>query len=113
MLIRNKSVLYTEKDFKKDYGISPSQWAWVTALSGGHNGIPGFPGIGEKKAIEIAKDDKRLIQFVKENPKSLLYYNLSKLPLFEIKNIPEITFPKKQNFLEVELFLRNLNFKVE
>lgn len=112
-LIRNKSVLYTEEDFEKDYGIPTSKWAWVVALSGGHNGLPGFPGIGEKKAIEIVKSDSRLLRFVNEYPKSLLYYQLAKLPLFEIKDVPKITFPKKRNLLEAELFLRGLNFKVE
>lgn len=112
-LIRNKQTLYTEEDFRKEYNISPSRWAWVSALEGGHNGLPGFEGIGKQKALKIARDENKLMKFIQENPKCILYYHLSKLPLFEIKETPKITSPTKQHFLQAELFLRNLNFKME
>lgn len=43
--------LYTEEDFRRDYGIEPAQWAKYRALAGdSSDGIPGVPGIGPVKA---------------------------------------------------------------
>lgn len=46
--------LYTEKDFRKEYGISPVIWSKIKAMGGcSSDNIPGLPRIGEKTAIKF------------------------------------------------------------
>jgi DNA polymerase-1 len=47
---------FTKKDFEERYEISPEDWAEVKALAGcSSDGVPGIPGVGEKKAIQYIK----------------------------------------------------------
>lgn len=58
-LVRGKhDEQYTYADFKKAYPeIEPQDWLFMTALEGGHNGVPGFAGIGEKTAYKLVSAD--------------------------------------------------------
>ena len=50
----NKKETYTADDFRKQYGIQPFMWSEVKSLAGcSSDGVPGIPGIGEKKAIDF------------------------------------------------------------
>ena len=46
-------LLYSKKDFKDDYPQLETckQWAEVSAIEGGHNGLPGIDSVGPKTAI--------------------------------------------------------------
>ncbi len=56
-----KQRLLTERWFKREYQITPRQWAIVKAMSGCHgDGVPGVPGIGEKTALKILQEDGKL-----------------------------------------------------
>lgn len=112
VLLIRKGVCYGKGSFKRKYKINPSQWAWVSALSGGHNGLPGFKGIGEKTALKIVQDEKLLLDFVQKNPIALTYFHLSKLPLFKIKSIPEIKILTEQSIDWATVKLKCFNFKV-
>jgi len=48
---------YTIATFKRDYqDLDPSQWPLVQAITGGHNGLKGIDGVGEKTAIQYITD---------------------------------------------------------
>lgn len=50
-LVKSSEKLYTLEDFNKDYPtLEPKQWANVTALTGGHNGVPGLKRVGIARA---------------------------------------------------------------
>ncbi len=55
------SVLYTDANFRKDYGLDPWDWPKVKALVGdsGDN-IPGLEGIGIKTALGLIQRNKNL-----------------------------------------------------
>lgn len=110
-LLRGKNEVYTRSEFEQKYNIPPSQWPWVSALSGGHNGLPGFAGIGEKKALDLAKDKEGLFKFIQEHSMGLVYYFLSRLPVINV-NIP-LTFkmPTRESIINTDQFLKKLGFK--
>ena len=51
--LRRKET-YTDKAFKREWGIEPSQWAYAKAIAGdpGDN-LPGIPGVGLKTAAKF------------------------------------------------------------
>lgn len=52
---RSKKI-YTEKDFKEEFGIVPEQWAEVKAIAGcGSDNVKGIPSVGENTAIQYIK----------------------------------------------------------
>lgn len=110
---RKDIVLYDF--FREKYGIMPRQWPWVIALSGGHNCIPGFKGVGEKKALKIVKDEKTFFEFLFKNPVALLYYQAAKLPLFVMNKDKKlkITSPDNHNLDDAKTFLRDLGFRIK
>lgn len=63
-LVRGKhDEQYTYKDFKEAYpDLEPHDWVLMTALEGGHNGVPGFTGIGPKSAYRLVIDGHAAIQ---------------------------------------------------
>lgn len=49
--------MYTEKWFRKTYGVFPDNWPLVKSLMGDStDDIPGIPGVGEKTALKFVKD---------------------------------------------------------
>ena len=115
--------LYDISHFNHEYNIPISKWAWVSALSGGHNGIPGFDGIGEKKALSICREipnsrDVDVPEFIEDNiNKAKLYYHLVKLPFF-FEGIrcnflkPKIRQPTEESEKKANVFLKKLNFNI-
>ena len=55
LLATNKdNIVFDEAEFRKSYGIPPSQFVFVKALMGdSSDNIPGVPGIGEKTALKL------------------------------------------------------------
>lgn len=48
-----KKVIYTDKDFYEEYGLSPYYWSLVKAIAGcKSDNVPGVPKIGEKTACK-------------------------------------------------------------
>lgn len=51
-----KQKVFTERWFKKTYGIEPKLWAMVKAIAGCHGDeVKGVPGIGEKTALKFVQ----------------------------------------------------------
>lgn len=97
--LQRSKVLYSREDFKKDYPtISFKNFLQVKSLAGGHNGVPGFKGIGMKTALKIVKDKKRFKEFLKENEKEYLLY----------KQLTELPFPGKP--IETMYTLSSVNY---
>ncbi|MDP2365300.1 MAG: hypothetical protein Q8M94_16220 [Ignavibacteria bacterium] len=72
--------LYTTIQFKQDYpGVSLRDWLWVLAMAGTHNGVPGIPRIGIKKALAIIAEDK-LQETLKKYPQVKLFKRVIELP---------------------------------
>lgn len=116
--------LYDINHFNHEYNIPISKWAWVSALSGGHNGIPGFNGIGEKKALSICREIPNsfnscdMPKFIQDNIyKIKLYYSLAKLPFF-FEGIrcnfpkPKIKQPTEESEKKANILLKKLNFTI-
>ena len=55
LLATNKdNLVFDTEEFRKNYGIPPSQFVFVKALMGdSSDNIPGVPGIGEKTALKL------------------------------------------------------------
>ncbi len=54
-------ILYDEKKFNEDYGITPTQYIDLKALQGdSSDNIPGVKGIGEKTGLKLIKEFKSL-----------------------------------------------------
>lgn len=122
-------ILYGNENFYNEYEISVLKWAWVAALSGGHNGIPGFDGIGEKKALKLVKEiNNNNIKLILESlypfneipfDKANLYYHLAKLPFFFEMIQSKSDFPKpkikqitEESEKKANLFLKRLSFNI-
>jgi 5'-3' exonuclease len=81
-----KEVFYTEKDFRAEYGIDPSQWASVKAWAGcTSDSVDGLPGVGDKTAIKwitgkLPQENKKYATFVE----NISVYN---------KSIPIVRLP--------------------
>lgn len=59
-------IIYDEKEMKKQFGLSPSQWVDFKALKGdASDNIPGVPGIGEKTGAELIQQYGSLIKLYK------------------------------------------------
>lgn len=121
--------LYGIDNFYSEYRISALNWAWVATLSGGHNGIPGFDGIGEKKALKLSREIpinfsmSQALELLQESynyieyDKAYLYYRLAKLPFFFEKiqshyPKPKIKQPAEESEKKVNIFLKKLNFDI-
>lgn len=89
-LFRGKNGPYHCQDFRDDYGVKPSQWVSVVALTGGHNSLPNVPGIGEKTAIRIINEkefgDSKKELLEKHKEQIYLNMRLAKLPYFRFRN---------------------------
>lgn len=58
MFSPQKKKLYTDRWFKKEYGIRPDQWAIVKAMAGcDTDGVPGIPGVGEVTALKFLRGE--------------------------------------------------------
>lgn len=82
-----KEEPYTYAQFKEDYEqISPKDWPWVQALSGGHNYLPRIKkegaktNIGERGALKIVKNKKELAELRRKNKQVDINYTLAYLP---------------------------------
>lgn len=53
--------LYSKQNFAFDYPRLKTckQWAAVSAIDGGHNGLPGLDGVGPKTAVDWISEDNR------------------------------------------------------
>lgn len=51
-----KKEFYTREQFVNTYKIEPTDWIYVTALSGTHNNIKGVKGIGPVNALRLLQD---------------------------------------------------------
>lgn len=102
VVIRRKGDYFTHEHFKEKFPKVnlPDEWAWIHVLSGGHNGLPGLPGIGEKKAMKMVQENK-----IPESEELKLHFKVAKLPystlhnneIFQHKSHP--TIQKAKSFL--------------
>jgi len=74
---------YTEEDFKRDKGISTSDWPYVKAVAGCYgDNVKGIKGVGEKTVIKVLtgelKHGKKFQEVMNYNPDFNL--NLVQLP---------------------------------
>ena len=91
VVIYRKNDFYTKEMFGKAYPKVklPDDWAWIQALTGGHNGLPGIAGIGDKKALKMTIENA-----IPKTKETKLYFNLTKLP-YERRRNPKILTPNK------------------
>jgi len=95
-----KGKIYTEQVVVEEYGIAPSDYPLWKAIVGGHDGIPGLRGVGDRGARFIIKhlnsgavpsdryEERALARFNEEKEKIFLYRRLSEfldVPMSEIK----------------------------
>ena len=74
----------TEKLLKQEYGLTPRLWPMVLAAAGGHDGIPGVPGIGKKTAVAWVQgnaSDRINAKMMDHRMEFRKYLKLVKLPL--------------------------------
>lgn len=105
-----KNILYTLKDFKKDYKINPPEWVLVKAIAGCvSDTVKGIVGVGEKTAIKYIlkqlKPESNILKTIESNEK-LINFNkqLVELPFKECP-LPKI----KQNVLSISNFVDIIN----
>lgn len=78
----SRGGVYSREQFIQEFtNIHPSSWAMISALSGGHNGLPGIKGIGVKRAIKIVNDEQLFQAYLNDDLK--LWIKLATLPLDE------------------------------
>jgi DNA polymerase-1 len=62
--MRDRTVDYA--GFKEDFGLEPSQWIEIMALTGDtSDNIPGVPGVGEKTGLRLIRDFGNLATLLK------------------------------------------------
>jgi len=96
-IFKGKGILYHEKHFIDQYGISPFQWKDVKAIAGCKSDeVPGIKGVGEKTAIKFilkqlkgkkydlitSEESKKII----ERNKKLVYLPHSKTKKIKFNN---------------------------
>lgn len=85
--------MYTEADFRKEYQVEPSLWAFVKAIGGCYtDNIKGLKGIGKDKAIKFLTLGKKYKRYEEiERQKDVWEKNLElvKLPI-KVIDIPEL-----------------------
>lgn len=80
--IYRRNDFYTKEMFSKAYPKVklPDDWAWIHALTGGHNGLPGIVGIGDKKALKMVVE-----KTIPKTRETELFFKLAKLPYERIR----------------------------
>lgn len=74
----------TERKLVDEFGVTPQQWPLVLAAAGGHDGIPGVPGVGQKTAAAWQRGEasERIEALIDAHRADLMrYLKLAKLPL--------------------------------
>ena len=115
VFVSTKEGKYGKEEFLKDYGISPEKWHLVAALSGGHNGLPGVEGIGEKTAIKMILKGRNFIKsFIKKNKVVKKLSAMAKLPIDTdiLERTPQISKATKKSVKKANMFLRKLGFDI-
>lgn len=107
-LQRNK-VVYTEEDFWKEFPDlkmykTPVIWERVKAMAGNHNGVKNiYRGLGDKTAIKILCDNKKLEEFMNLYEKKFREnLKLTKLPFDWLPNVPELKLNNKFSLRKLE-----------
>jgi DNA polymerase-1 len=95
--------IYTDKDFVKEYGIFPSDWACVKALAGCKSDeVPGIRGVGEATAIKYLNDELTPNLKTYQNircPEGKEIYNRNvKLVSLPFKGTPELKFQEQLSY---------------
>jgi len=102
-----KSRIYQNQDFQNDYGIKPTDWAYVKMIAGcKSDNVPGIDGVGEKTAIKYIKGDlkksTKAYQKIKEGSETINFnHQLVSLPFKGTKSM-EI----EENEFNMREFLR-------
>jgi DNA polymerase-1 len=93
-----KGGIYTHKQLKREFGITPKQWIEVLSIAGSHNAVPSISykeRLGPKTAIKIIKNSAEYsVVFQKYREEILLRARLATLP-FETVDIPDLRQFKK------------------
>lgn len=113
VFVSTKEGKYGREEFLKDYGLPPEKWHLVSALSGGHNGLPGIEGVGEKTAIKMILKGKRFMKsFFKQNKAIKKLSKIAKLPIDTdiLEKTPLITKATKRSAKKANSFLKKLGF---
>ncbi len=104
--IHRSKGLYALDDFKKEYGIHPSEWSEVEAMCGTHNNIPNlYKGLGKKTALKIYKNREKMKEIVeKYSEQYLLNLSLILLPIdfnvnLKLENRTPFMITPVENFL--------------
>lgn len=98
----SKGGIYSHRELKKEFDITPDKWIEVLSIAGSHNAVPSIKkGIGEKTAIKIIKDNKIYNEiFQKYRKDIILRAKLATLPFEHLSiDIPEINDHKKRKGL--------------
>lgn len=102
-----KNIIYSKKDFEKDYGISPEQWPMAKAIGGCRSdNVPGIFGVSDPKS----KSSKALKYLKGElNKKGLIYERITSKKGKEIieRNLPLVTAPFKEEKMKRLIIKRN------
>lgn len=80
--VKKKHILYSRQDFKKEFnGLTIGQFIRYLSIKGTHNAVPGIKGLGEVKAMKIARDDDLYDELLRKYKDEIyLYRRLIKLP---------------------------------
>lgn len=110
-----KSGLYGHRRFEEDYpDLTPEDWVIFNAIKGSHNNYKGVKGLGEKKALEVMRDEDLLDKTYEEH-KDVIDVGLQvcalPLPLSSLDEgatYPEVPKPRAPQYdeLAVRNFLR-------
>lgn len=115
--LQKNKILYTRKDFDLEYnGLSPdSDWVWIKAMAGTHNGIPGLPRVGMITAIKIFKNKERFEEIYKEHGSTLdMYRRCIELPFSSsvVPSVPDLE-PVKYNERRLIRFLSKFGIELK
>lgn len=64
---KTETEVFDENAVIEKYGVTPKQLIEVKGLQGDtSDNIPGVPGVGEKTALELVKNTKLLMDYMKQ-----------------------------------------------
>jgi DNA polymerase-1 len=105
----------TQSWFRRTYDLEPYQWGLVKAYGGCKSDtVPGIPGVGEKKAIDIINGcaTEAIMKKVDEHKKEVnLYKRLTVLPHPNLKDHNMLYKKTKINIEEMSSFFQRMNMR--
>lgn len=84
----SKQAIYSESDFRREWGLHPWQWCGVKQIAGcSSDDIPGVAGVGEKTAAKYLQGGSAL------KPTSVAFKRIEENKKLVIRNKPLVSIP--------------------